>query len=242
MTVRVLVVDDNVELAENLAEILNGEGYVVTVCGDPEAAIAIAEREEVDVALLDVRMPGMDGVALHAHLAARLPRATFVLMTAYSTDDRIEVARRAGIRDVLPKPLPIDRLLAAMPAPEATDRQVLVVEDDDALRSSILELLRERGYDAEGASDLASARMALELRAYAATVLDVHLADGDGAAFAQELVSTRAMAIVLITGIELTPTMRELLEPLPGPPVVVLQKPFDPERLLATLRGLEGAT
>jgi CheY-like chemotaxis protein len=114
MKARVLVVDDNLALAENLAEILSAEGFEVAICDGPDAAIALAEREPIDVALLDVRMPGMDGVALHEELAARLPEASFVLMTAYSADERIEAARCAGVRAVLPKPLPIARLLAVM--------------------------------------------------------------------------------------------------------------------------------
>jgi CheY-like chemotaxis protein len=108
---RALIVDDNRPLAENLAEILSGEGYEVLVCDRPEAAMSACERDEFDVALLDVRMPGMDGVELHRALAVRAPRAHFVLMTAYSEDARIAAALAAGVRAVLPKPIPIRMLL-----------------------------------------------------------------------------------------------------------------------------------
>jgi CheY-like chemotaxis protein len=111
---RALIVDDNRPLAENLAEILSGEGYEVLVCDRPEAAMSACELSGFDVALLDVRMPGMDGVELHRALARRFPHAHFVLMTAYSEDACIKAALAAGVSSVLPKPVPIELLLAAL--------------------------------------------------------------------------------------------------------------------------------
>src|SRR5690606_5921798 len=203
MSVRVLIVDDNVELAEDLAEILTDAGYEARFTGDTAEAIELAKMERFDVALMDVRMPGMDGVALHARLRELAPRSTFVLMTAYSTDDRIEIARKAGIRCILPKPVPLDRLLAALPSSEPRDRKVLVVEDDETLRETFLEMLRESGYEADGAGCLGRARGMLEAGDYGSAVLDVRLPDGDGAEFAVELVNTRAIGVVLVTGFDL---------------------------------------
>lgn len=111
---RALVVDDNRSLAEDLAEILEQEGYRVHVFDDPAEAVRRASELEFDFALLDVRMPGMDGVALHAQLLRGHPRASYILMTAYSEDERIAEALAAGVRHVLTKPVPLEELLRTM--------------------------------------------------------------------------------------------------------------------------------
>ena len=111
---RALVVDDNRSLAEDLAEILELEGYSVQVFDDPLEALRRAGELVFDFALLDVRMPGIDGVALHAQLRRGHPEASFILMTAYSEDDRLALALAAGVRRVLTKPVPLEELLRTM--------------------------------------------------------------------------------------------------------------------------------
>ncbi len=108
---RVLVVDDNRDLAENLAEILAEEGFVTAVAFDPFDALALAGDFAFDAAVIDVRMPGMDGVTLFESLAGRHPGAVFVLVTGFTRDERIRHALEAGVRAVLPKPVPVACLL-----------------------------------------------------------------------------------------------------------------------------------
>lgn len=114
MTRRVLVVDDNVQLAENLAELLELEGFEVTVFTSALLALRQNESLEFEAALLDVRMPGVDGIELCAALSHSHPAATFVLMTAFTAEQRLEGARSAGAKAVLSKPLPIERLLSLL--------------------------------------------------------------------------------------------------------------------------------
>ncbi len=109
---RVLVVDDNTELAENLAEILTDAGHEAQVAGS--AASALAEAGCFDFALLDVRMDGMDGVELLAALRHRCPDTVCVMMTAFSRDERLEAARNLGAQRVLHKPVRVDELLELM--------------------------------------------------------------------------------------------------------------------------------
>ena len=108
---RALIVDDNRALAEDLGEILSDEGYEVSVFDDPLEALRQGEQLRFQLAVLDVRMPGMDGVALHSQLLKHHHEAQFVLMTAYSDDERLDKARASGVRCVLPKPVPLLELL-----------------------------------------------------------------------------------------------------------------------------------
>jgi CheY-like chemotaxis protein len=92
-----LIIDDNRALAEDLAEILEAEGYQTRTFNDPELALHAAHELDFDVALLDVRMPGMDGVTLQRLLIEKRPSARFVLMTAYADDERLSSGLAAGL-------------------------------------------------------------------------------------------------------------------------------------------------
>ncbi len=238
MTRKALVVDDNAALAENIGEILEDEGFEVRVARDPFEALRMADAEPPDVALLDVRMPGMDGVTLHGELRKRAPNATFVLMTAYAADERLDAARGAGIRHVFPKPIPIEPLLAALRDEHGTTERVLVIEDDAALRDALADLLRAGGRGVDLAGTLNEARSLLGTRAYGSIVLDVRLPDGNGIEFAKEAASSGA-SIVLITGYEIEENARRLLDAPGDGSVALLQKPFDPSRLVEVVRTLE---
>lgn len=111
---QILIVDDNEPLAQNIAEILEHEGHQVATASSAEEALEWASRMPLEGALLDIRMPGMDGVELFEHLQAIHPRATYCLMTAHAIDQRVEQAVANGIKTVLSKPLCVDDLIACV--------------------------------------------------------------------------------------------------------------------------------
>ena len=100
MSIRVLIVDDNRELAENLAEILEDEGYRVRTFERAVTALNSASDEPFDAALLDVCMPDMGGVELHDRLRALCPSATYVMMSAFTAEPRLQGALREGSFEV----------------------------------------------------------------------------------------------------------------------------------------------
>lgn len=115
MCPHVLIVDDNRDLADNLAEILAEEGCTTRTAYSGEEALKAAEGVHFDLVLTDIRMPGMNGVELVRRLAVREPGTTFLLMTAYTSDQVLSAAEHLGcVRAVLPKPLAIERLLALL--------------------------------------------------------------------------------------------------------------------------------
>lgn len=112
MSRRVLIVDDNRDLAENLGELLDLEGFESIVLSSSRAALERAAELEFDVALLDVRMPDVDGIELCSALGAAHPNAVILLMTAFTAEGRLAEAKAAGALAVLPKPVPFERLLS----------------------------------------------------------------------------------------------------------------------------------
>lgn len=122
MNARILIVDDNVDLAENVAELLIEEGYQATSSISPEDAIEKAAIDRYDCIVLDVRMPGMDGIDLRKELVRTQPSACFVFMTAYACDERLELAKRSSL-GVLPKPFAPGTLIELIEQCRAVKRE-----------------------------------------------------------------------------------------------------------------------
>ncbi len=102
--VRILVIDDEESIRKTLRVCLESAGYRVTVAPSGEAGLAAAKRQPPDVALVDLRLGGMDGIAVTRALAQETPATTVILMTAYATIDNAVEAIKAGAADYLPKP------------------------------------------------------------------------------------------------------------------------------------------
>lgn len=98
----ILVVDDEPGMLETLTDILAAAGYTVTAVADGDAALAEMRRGGYDVVLMDVRMPGRDGVSVLVDSGA--PPPPVILMTAYAVEERLVVARRARVHAVVHKP------------------------------------------------------------------------------------------------------------------------------------------
>lgn len=105
-----LVVDDEESMRYFLEKTLRREGYEVLCAKDGPDAIQAAERRVVDLVLADVRMPGMDGVALLRALHAIHPRVPVVLMTAYGTVEDALSAMKQGATDYVLKPFRVDQV------------------------------------------------------------------------------------------------------------------------------------
>jgi CheY-like chemotaxis protein len=101
---RVLIVDDNLALAENIAEILQIDGHVTDVAGSAEEALAKVEREELDVVVTDYRLPGINGADFVRQFRHNRLHIHALVISAYTDDRTISEARAAGA-SFMPKPL-----------------------------------------------------------------------------------------------------------------------------------------
>ena len=107
----ILVVDDDVGMADTLTDIFEANQYEVTTAYSGDAALSMAARGVYDLVLMDIQMPGLNGVqALSAMKAAGLV-ACVIMMTAYTRDELVKEAERQSGFPVMPKPLDLDRVL-----------------------------------------------------------------------------------------------------------------------------------
>jgi len=111
MSPRVLIVEDDLELREAIADTLELAGFDFLQAGDGDQALALLEQEAVDIVVTDVNMPGMDGHQLLARLNQSFPGLPVVLMTAFGQVQKAVEAIRNGAVDYLMKPFDADTLV-----------------------------------------------------------------------------------------------------------------------------------
>jgi CheY-like chemotaxis protein len=112
--VRILVLDDNVDVALGLSEILELHDYVVTVVHDGKSAVSAFDKHDIDLGLFDVRMPGMNGVEAFIEIRRGHPDATVLLMSGYADEEIIETALKNGALGLLSKPFAPEELLSKL--------------------------------------------------------------------------------------------------------------------------------
>lgn len=107
-TARILVVDDEQIVRESLQGWLEEEGYQVDTADSADTALAMIGRQEYEIAFLDIKMPGIDGIELLQRLKDRFPTIDVVMMTAYASVDSAVEAMKIGAYDYLTKPFDPD--------------------------------------------------------------------------------------------------------------------------------------
>ncbi len=178
-TPRILVVDDDADICRNLCDILSDLGYEVDSAPDGPTALALIEQQPYDVALLDYKMPGMDGLTLYREIKRRRADTVSLLVTAFASRETADEALTAGAWKVLSKPVDFARLLGLVE--EAVCQPlVLVIDDDHDLCRSLWDLFRDRGYRVALAHDGREASERLRGHRYKVILIDLRLPDSDG--------------------------------------------------------------
>jgi DNA-binding NarL/FixJ family response regulator len=174
MQPRVLIVDDHPLTRDALATLLAGNDFdVVGLASDGQEAIDIAGKLRPQLVLLDLSMPGLDGLSALPGLKAAVPDAEVIVLTASGTEENLLAAIRAGAAGYLLKSEPPDKIVAFLRG---------VVRGEAALSGevarSLLDQVREGGYRNGGVpDDIAGALSAREVEVL--LLLDEHLGTDD---------------------------------------------------------------
>ena len=108
----VLVAEDDPGIRDMLSIILESSGFEVVAVEDGPTALAAGEQHEPDVALLDVMMPGIDGIAVARTLRDRRPELPIILVSARTEDTDVWEGWASGIDSYVTKPFDVDALVA----------------------------------------------------------------------------------------------------------------------------------
>ena len=118
----VLIVDDEESMRHLLSLILRDRGYEVRAVSSGEDALKELRARDYDLVLSDVRMPGMDGLALLREALRLQPELTFIVMSAYGSHDTAVEAMKAGAYDYIGKPFKPDDVVLVLRKAEERQR------------------------------------------------------------------------------------------------------------------------
>jgi two-component system response regulator HydG len=233
----ILVVDDDPDTCRNLTDILTDLGYRVDTAPGGLAALELVRQHPYDVALLDYKMPGMDGVTLYREIKKLRAGTVAIVVTAYASGATAEEALSAGAWQIVPKPVELPRLMQLVD--EALGQPlVLVVDDDPDLCASLWDLFRERGFRVFVAHDEDEAAKQLEETRFGAVLIDMKLPTGDGSTVFRLVRRANPQArTIVITGhrSEVDEVVQRMVDEGAD---AVCYKPFDVPKLLETLDQL----
>jgi DNA-binding NtrC family response regulator len=138
--IKVLVIDDDPSICKTVGLLLEDHGYSPRTYTDPDDALAAAEKESFQIALIDLRMPAMDGVEVVERLKKIDERMSCIVMTAYPDLDSATETMRRGTCDYIAKPFKQDELIASID--RACLRMGIIYTDETELNRLIGQRIR----------------------------------------------------------------------------------------------------
>lgn len=138
--VKVLVIDDDPSICKTVGLLLEDHGYSPRTFTNPEAAMEAAEKESFQIALIDLRMPAMDGVEVVERLKDIDQRMSCIVMTAYPDLDSATETMRRGTCDYIAKPFKQEDLVKAVD--RACQQMGIIYTDEGELNRLIGQRIR----------------------------------------------------------------------------------------------------
>jgi two-component system, NtrC family, response regulator HydG len=233
-----LVVDDDRDFAESLADVLRSDGHWVDTVYSGEEAIARFPQRRYDLTFMDVKLPGRNGVESLLELRKLQPDAQVYMMTGFSMEHLVERALSEGARGVLHKPLDLDRVLLMLK--ELQSCQILIADDDPDFVAAIQDVLEDGGYAVVVARDGGEAVARVQAGGIDVLILDLRMPILSGLEVCQQLHRSGIMPpTIIVTAYSRaeTATLQTLRAMAPAG---ILFKPFDPAELLAVVARTTG--
>lgn len=233
----ILICDDDEDFAESLGDVLESRGHECTLVFTGEDAIRSFRDQDFDVAFMDVRLPGKDGVESFLEVRKFRPDARVFMMTAFSVQQLLERAVDNGALGILNKPFATNEILELVESIKPGGI-VLVVDDDPDFAESVETLLTEGGYRVLVAHSGEEALERMGDHEVDLLVLDLRLPMISGLEVYLELKKRdRVVPTVIVTGH--AESEQSSIDRLRDMSVTgCLIKPFEPKELLQSLESL----
>jgi DNA-binding NtrC family response regulator len=232
---KVLLVDDEKEFVESLSERLELRDFDAYVVYDGEQALEAIKDGKHDVMVLDLRMPGIDGIEVLRRAKKSNPDVQVIVLTGHGTEKDEEQAKKLGAFAYLKKPVEIDHLVGAI---KKEKMKVLLVDDEKEFVESLSERLELRNLEADIAHDGEQALEAIKKGKHDFMVLDLRMPGIDGIEVLRRVKKSNPdVQVVVLTG-HGTDKDEEQAKKLGA--FAYLKKPADIDQLVGTLQKAWG--
>jgi len=196
--VQVLLVDDEKEFVDSLSERLKLRDVDADVAYNGEQALQAVGEDRPDVMILDLRMPGIDGLEVLRKMKADHPDVDIVVLTGHGSETDEKEARRLGATAFLQKPVDIDQLVGTV---HQEKLRVLLVDDEKEFVGSLSERLELRNLEADVAHDGEQALQAVQEDKPDVMVLDLRMPGIDGIDVLRKMKADHPkIPVVVLTG------------------------------------------
>jgi len=253
----ILVIDDERMVCDLLRAVFSRYGHEVLTAFDGRNGLDLFEQHRPRFTLLDLRMPGMNGIEVLTRIRALDPRAAVIVLTGAGSADLENQARQMGVTDFLSKGLSLEVLVGVVervmqqpvkpPASpsQSTDAKkapshsqkagsILVVDDEPPIRELLRKYFSSRDYQVRVAPDGQQALALVDQKSPDIIVLDVHMPGMNGIEVLKRLrAKNYAGGVIFLTSSQ---DERLLQEGLELGSVDILGKPVDLERLELTIQ------
>ena len=205
----ILIVDDRIEDRETLKDILVDKGYRTVLAKDGYEAVGLAQKGNFDVILLDIKMPGIDGVKTLERIKELKPETGVIMMTAYSMEEFVEESLRKGAYTCLFKPINVEKMLDAIQKVRDLSKklrkeeqaEILIVDDDPNYRETVADLLEDEGYRVTKVETGTASIEEVKKKFFDVVLADFKLADITGLELSKKIkMIDRDTYIILVTG------------------------------------------
>jgi DNA-binding NtrC family response regulator len=142
MSEKVLLVDDEMDFLELMEERLAARGVEVSTSGSAEDALARIEKDLFDAVILDLQMPGMNGLEVLKRIKERRPEIQVILLTGHATVEKGVEAIKLGAMDFVEKPADLEALSEKIA--RARKKKMLIVEKES--RDRVVDALKRYGF------------------------------------------------------------------------------------------------
>ena len=237
----ILIVDDDENIREMMAFILEDKGYQTTTANDGLHAIELVQESSFDVIFMDIKMPRLNGVEAFKRIKRIRSEVKVIMMTAYK-DTRLAVeAIQEGAIAIIHKPLEFDRIYSLLNRIqyEKDSAFILVVDDDENIRSLLKELFTKQGYRVTVAKNGEEAVAMSQIKLHDISIIDINLPSLNGLETFLAIQNIDPQArVILMTGQRERKVDELIKTALDNNAYTCIYKPFDPLALIEVVNDI----
>ena len=234
------VVDDDESIRRTATFLIQSFGFQAAAFESAESFLKSAQLHHTSCLVVDIQMPGMNGLKLQSELAAAGCGIPIIFITAYDNKDTRQQAMQAGAVAFLGKPFNDEELLQAVRLAlrgefGATKNLISVIDDDESVRRTTTLLIESFGFRAAAFASAKSFLESGQVHETSCLILDVRMPDMNGLELQSELAAAGYdVPVIFITAYDDKDSRGRAMQ---AGAVAFLDKPFSDEKLLQTVRS-----